>query len=222
MKVPKNKAKIIEDISHDRALISGDITTALNKIGELCARTLNIEEVAFWQFTQNGENLICIASHKAGRKTPTKTKQVSTRDIKDYIKTMQNGLYMVPLDASHKADKSAVDFLRKEIKASLHIPIYIGSALSGVVQFNQLKVQRDWDLSDYVFACQVTDLAADTIQNFGMKGNEKYIPEIMEMLNLTLDHILKELDLSHGMIRLDEIPITRGYSPEVEMEFVNQ
>src|SRR5437763_1147935 len=108
MKAPKNKAKIIEDISRDQALISGDITTALNKIGELCARTLKIEEITFWQFTQNGENLTCIASHKAGRKTPTKTKQVGIGDIKDYIKAIQNGLYMVALDASHKADKSAM------------------------------------------------------------------------------------------------------------------
>jgi HD-GYP domain-containing protein (c-di-GMP phosphodiesterase class II) len=47
-------------------------------------------------------------------------------------------------------------------------------------------------------------------------------PEIMEMLDHTLDHILYELDLEHGLIRLDEIPITRGYSPEVEIEFANQ
>ena len=85
-KIPKNKAKIIGDISRDQALVSGDITTALNKIGQLCAKTLKIEEVTFWQFTQNGENLTCIASHKAGKKNPTKAKQVSTRDIKDYIK----------------------------------------------------------------------------------------------------------------------------------------
>jgi HD-GYP domain-containing protein (c-di-GMP phosphodiesterase class II) len=221
-KTPKNKAETIEKISRDQALISGDIETALNKIGQVCTKTLNIEEVTFWQFTQNGENLTCIASHKVGQKSPVKTKLVRTQLVKDYVKSIQNGLYMVALDSSHKAAKSASQFLRQEIKASLHVPIYISGALSGVVQFNKIKGQRDWNLSDCVFACQATDLTADTLQNFGMKGNEKYVPDIMETLDRTLDHVLKELNLEYGMIRLDEIPITREYSPEIEMEFVNQ
>ncbi len=221
-KIPKNKADIIENISRDRTLMSGNIETALNKIGRVCAKILNLEEVTFWQFTQNGQNLTCITSHKVGAKSPAKTKQVQTQEIKDYIKALQNGLYMVVLDKSQKAVKSASGFLTKDVKASLHVPIYIGSALSGVVQFNQLKTQRKWELSDYVFACKTTDLAADTIQKFGMKGNEKFTLNIMDKLNRTLDHVLKALDLEYGMIRLDEIPITRGYSPQIEMEFVNQ
>lgn len=221
-KIPKNKAEIIEKLSRNQTLISGDIETALNKAGQVFAKTLNIDEVAFWQFTQNGENLTCIASYKAGQKTSAKTKQFRTEQTKDYIKTLQNNLYLVAIDESHKAVKSTSPFLRKEIKASLHVPVYIGSALGGVVQFNQTKGQREWELSDCIFACQAADLTADTLKNFGVMGNEKYVLDTMKTLDLTLDHVLKDLNLEHGMIRLDEIPVTRGYSPEVEMEFVNQ
>jgi HD-GYP domain-containing protein (c-di-GMP phosphodiesterase class II) len=221
-KIPKNKADLFGNIFRDQVMKSGNIETALNKIGQVCTKKLKIEEVTFWQFTQNGENLACVASYKAGKKSPVKTKQVRIQQIKDYLKTLQNGLYMVVRDESHKTVKSASGFLRQEIKASLHVPIYIGNALSGVVQFNQLKTQRNWDLSACIFACKAAELAADTLQNFGMRGNEKYMPDIMERLNRTLDHVLKMLDLEYGMIRLDEIPVTRGYSPQVEMEFVNQ
>jgi HD-GYP domain-containing protein (c-di-GMP phosphodiesterase class II) len=221
-KVVPKKAKITRNVSRDQTLVSGSVEIALNKLGRTCAKALSVEEVLFWQFTQNGDYLACIASHKTGQKTLAKTRKVRTQEIKEYIKSLQNGLYTVILDASHKTIKSANEFLRQEIKASLHVPIYIDNALSGVVQFNQLKVQRDWDLSDYVFACQASDLAADELQSLGMKGNEKYVPDIMETLNRTLDHILNELDLGYGMIRLDEIPITRGYLPEIEMQFVNQ
>ena len=221
-KTKKNKAVTIADLPLDQVLIGGDIETALKKISQVCAKSLNIEEVLFWQFAQNGDILTCIASHKVGQKTPARAKQVRTQQVKEYIKAVQNGLYMIVIDSSHKAVKAAQEFLRKEIKAGLHVPIYIGGALSGVVQFNQLKGQREWNLSDCVLACQAADLAADALQNFGMKGNEKLTPDIMDMLDRTLDHVLMELNLEHGMIRLDEIPITRGYSPEVEVEFVNQ
>jgi len=221
-KIPKNKAEIIEKLSRDQTLISGNIETALNKIGRVCTKALNIEEVTFWQFTQNSENLTCITSYKVGQKLPAKTKQFRTQLVRDYIKTLQNGLYTIVFDSSHKIIASAGEFLRKEIKGSLHVPVYIGSTLGGVVQFNQLKKQRNWTLADCVFACQAADLTADTLQNFGTKGNEKYTLDIMDTLGSTLDHVLKVLDLDNGMIRLDEIPVTRGYSPEIEMEFVNQ
>jgi len=221
-KVRKNKADVVRKIVRDQTMISGDFETALNKIGRTCAKTLNIQEVHFWQFTQNGEALTCIASHNADRKPPIKAAQVRTQQIKNYIKILQNNLYLVALDSTHKPLKPARDFLRPEIKASLHVPVYIGGALSGVVQFNQLKTKREWETSDFVFACKTADQTADTLKEFGMRGNEKYIPDIMEMLNHTLDHILKELSLEHGIIRLDEIPITRGYSPEVEMKFINR
>jgi hypothetical protein len=36
-----------------------------------------------------------------------------------------------------------------------------------------------------------------------------------------LDNLLEELELTDGMIRLDEIPITRGYKPEIVLRFAN-
>jgi len=219
-KTPKNKAEKITGVPRDPT--RSDIVTALSKIGRVSAGILNIEEVNFWQFPQNSENLTCIASFSAGKKTTLKTKQIRIQMVRDYVKALQNGLFLVARDSSHKAVRSAREFLRRDIKASLHAPIYIGGALCGVVQFNQTRVKRDWDMSDYVFACKTADLAAKILQSFGIKGNEKYIPDIMEMLDHSLDHVLEELGLEYGMIRLDEIPITRGYSPEIEMKFVNR
>ncbi len=223
-KISKNRTNAIKKLANDPALSVGDLETALRKIGQVCAHTLGVEEVAIWQFSQNGENLTCIATHRTGRKGPVKVKQVRTQQIKNYINAIQNGLYMVVLDSSQKIkpSKMADEFMRQEIKASLHVPIYVNGALNGVVQFNQLKVQRDWSLTDRVFACEAADLTADTLRNFGTKGIEKYTPDIRDMLDHTLNHVLSELDLEYGMIRLDEIPVVRGYSPEAEMEFVNQ
>ncbi len=224
-KVSDNRLDAIEKLSRDPALAAaGDLETALRKIGQVSAKTLGIEEVTFWHFSQNGELLASIASHKVGRKTPIKSKHIRTQQIKDYINALQNSLYMVVLDSSRKvkAGKLAQEFLRQEIGASLHVPIYIRGALSGVLQFNQLKKERDWSLADRVFACEVADLTASTLQNFETKGIEKYTPDIMDMLEHSLDHVLKELGLEYGAIRLDEIPVTRGYSAEIELEFVNR
>ncbi len=222
IKISDNRINVIGKLSRDPALIKGDIETALHKIGQVCAKGLNIDEVMFWQFSQNGENLSSIVSYKAGRKSPVKPKKILTPQIKEYLNAIQNDLYMVVLDPSHKINRMAREFVNQEIKASLHVPVYVNGALSGVIQFNQLKKVRDWSLTDCVFACEAADLTATTLQNFGMKGIEKFTPDIMEMLDHTLDHVLNEVGLNHGMIRLDEIPVTRGYSPEVEMEFVNQ
>lgn len=218
----KNRTHTIEKLSLDPSLSTGDIETALNKIGQVCANMLRVEEVEFWHFSRDGEDLTNIASHRTRKKTTVKTKRVATQQIKEYLTAIQNDLYMVVLDSSHKTNKVAREFLRQGIKASLHVPIYINGALSGVIQFNQTKIKRDWSLSDRIMAREAADLTANALQNFGMKGLEKYTPDIMEVLGHTLDHVLKELDLEHGMIRLDEIPVTRGYSSAIEMEFINQ
>ncbi len=221
MKISANRIYEIQELSHDPTLLESDLETALHKIGQVCAKGLNIEEVVFWRFSQDGENFSCISVYKAGRKTPIKPKPIRIQQIKNYIGAIQNVPYMMVFNSQHKNNKTAREFLRQEVKTSLHVPIYVSGALSGAIHFNQIKTEGEWSLADRVFACEAADLTATVLQNSGMKGPEQYTPDVIEMLDHVLDHVLKELNHEHGMIRLDEIPVTRGYTSEAEMEFIN-
>lgn len=223
-KISNNRMDAIEKLSRDSALGKGGIESALQKIGQLCAKNLDVEEAVFWHFSHTGEELTTIALYKVGKKTPTKPKTIRSQAIKQYITALQNNLYLTFSSSTPNAknDEKARDFLRKEVKASLHVPLYLKGSLSGVLQFNQLKKERGWNLADCIYACEAAETTASIMRNFEMKGVEKFTPDVIEMLEYTLDNVLKELDLEHGMIRLDEIAVTRGYLPETEMEFINQ
>lgn len=223
-KIPNNKMDAIEKLSRDTALTRDGIEHALQKIGQLSVKSLDADEVVFWHFSPSGDSLTSIASHQSGRKAVAKPKIISSTKLMDYIDAIQNNLFLT-FRASPRSSKPtgiARELLRQEVKSSLHVPLYINGALSGTVQFNQLKKERGWSLADRAFACEAAHTAANLMQTFDMNGVEKYTPNIVDMLEHTLDHMLKELNLEHGMIRLDEIPVTRGYSPEIEMEFINQ
>lgn len=214
----------IEKLSRDTALSKGGVEHALQKIGQLCVKSLDADEVIFWHFSNRGNSLTGIASHRSGKRTAPKPKSIPSTKIKNYIEAIQNSLFLIFRSTPKNSKLSGIarELLRLEVRSSLHVPLYVNGALSGVVQFNQIKKERGWNLADRAFACEAADTAANIIQNFDMSGVEMYTPNIVDMLERTLDHVLKELNLEHGMIRLDELPVTRGYSPEVEMEFINQ
>ena len=89
------------------------------------------------------------------------------------------------------------------------------------MQFNQVENIREWSLSDRVFACQIADLAADALRHFVMTVDDRYVPDILEYLGSALDNLLEALEMTDGMIQLDEIPVTRGYKPEIALTFAN-
>ncbi|MEW6403858.1 MAG: HD domain-containing phosphohydrolase [Chloroflexota bacterium] len=218
-----NRLQIVRGLSRDPAL-TGNPETALRKIGQTATKVLGIDEVRIWNFSQSGESLTAVSTYKAGQKTPVKPKHIRARQVQSYLNTVQNSLFLAVLDSSRKVKNSrmAQEFLRQEIRASLHVPLYVRGALIGAMEFNQIRKERSWTISDHVLACEIADLTANVLQSFGLKGIEKHTPDIVPMLDLVLDQVLSEVNLEHGVIRLDEIPVVRGYSAEIEMEFVNQ
>ncbi len=89
-KISNDRIAAIERLSRDTALTKGDLETALHKIGQLCAKSLNIEEVVFWNFSRDGNDLTNVVTHRVGQKTPVKPKIIRTQQIKSYINAIQN------------------------------------------------------------------------------------------------------------------------------------
>jgi len=217
---------VIDKLSTDPLLHGDNLGFALQKIGETSADILQVEDVSFWQLSRTGEHLICIAAHNSVRGPSKTVMRISVSEIKDYIPAIQESLYLTMSDMSGNThtNRLARKFFEEDddIRASLHVPFFINGAFNGVVQFNQIGDARHWSLLDRVFACQIADLAADTIRYTVRMVDERYIPDTLDLLGNTLDNLLETLELSDGMIRLDEIPITRGYKPEVALRFANQ
>jgi len=216
---------VIERLSTDPLLRGDNLGFALQKIGETSADILQVEDVSFWQLSRTGEHLVCIAAHNSVQGPSKTVMRINVSEIKDYIPTIQESLYLTISDMSGNTNihRLARKFLQEDddIRASLHVPFFVNGAFNGVVQFNQVGGTRNWSLLDRVFACQIADLAADTIRYTVRMVDERYIPDTLDLLGNTLDNLLEALELSDGMIRLDEIPITRGYKPEVALRFAN-
>ncbi len=214
---------IFEKLSKDPILVGDNLGSALKKIGETSVEILQVDDVAFWQLSRTGEHLIRIDAYNGD---PSKNMiRIKIDEIKEYIHTMQELLYLSVGDLTRRTN--LVRLVRKVaqkdgLKASLHVPLYIDGAFNGIVQFNTTGDIREWSLLDRAFACQIADLAAETIQRFVMTVDDRYIPDILDYLGSTLDNLLETLELTDGMIRLDEIPITRGYKPEIALKFANQ
>ena len=226
--MPKNAYQIQKDVikrlSTDPILRGDNLGFALHKIGEISADILQVKDVSFWQLSRTGEHLICIATYN-NTSGPAKTMtRIDISEIKEYISALQEGLYLNVSDLSRNTiiNRLIRKFLETEdVQASLHVPLCVNGTLNGVVHFNHYESTRDWNLLDRVFACQIADLAADTICRTAMSVDDRYIPHTLDLLGNTLDHLLETLELSDGMIRLDEIPITRGYKPEIALRFTN-
>ncbi len=215
---------VIERLAIDPILRGDNLGFALHKIGEICADILQVKDVSFWQLSKTGEHLICIVAYN-NTSGPAKTMtRISISEIKEYISALQESLYLNVSDISRNTTINRLirKFLQTDdVQACLHVPLYVNGAFNGVVHFNHYESTRDWNLLDRVFACQIADLAADTIRHTVMSVNDRYIPHTLDLLGNTLDNLLEALELSDGMIRLDEIPITRGYKAEIALKFTN-
>ena len=216
---------IIDKLSTNPLLRGENLGFALQMIGETSADILQVEDVSFWQLSRSGEHLLCIAAHDSARGPSKIMMRVNVSEIREYIPAMQENLYLMLEDLTRNTNlnRLARKFLHEDndVKASLHIPFYINGAFNGVVQFNRVGFTRDWSLLDCVFACQIADLAADNIRHSVTSVDERYIPDTLDLLGNMLDNLLQALELTDGMIRLDEIPMTRGYKPEVALRFAN-
>jgi HD-GYP domain-containing protein (c-di-GMP phosphodiesterase class II) len=219
------RREVIEKLSTDPLLRGDSLGFALQKIGETSADILQVEDVSFWQISSIGEHLICIAAHNNANGPSKTVMRVPISEIKEYIPAMQENLYLALSDLSTNTNINRLvrKFLGEDddVGACLHVPFYINGAFNGVVQFNQSTNPRTWSLSDRVFACQIADLATDTIRHTVMSVDERYIPDTLDLLGNTLDNLLDALELTDGMVRLDEISLTRGYKPEVALSFAN-
>jgi HD-GYP domain-containing protein (c-di-GMP phosphodiesterase class II) len=219
---------IIDKLSTDPLLHGDNLGFALQKIGETGADVLQVEDVSFWQLSRTGEHLICIAAHNNTRGSTMTMKRIGIDEIKGYVPALQENLFLSLSDLSRNTsiNRLASKFLQEgdDVRASLHIPFFINGGFNGVVHFNHSWSGREWNLADKVFACQITDLAAETIRRFAfaMMVDERYIPDTLDLLGSTLDNLLEALELTDGMIRLDEVPITRGYKPEIALRFAQQ
>lgn len=217
------RKEIIERLSKNPALRDDNLELALQKIGEASADLLAVEDVSFWQLSRTGENLICIGAYNKSHEHPRTITRIGIDEIRGYVPAIQEVLYLDITDLSHNTNinRLARKFLDEndDIRASLHVPLYTYGAFNGVVQFGQVGATREWNLLDHVFACQIADLAAETTRKFVTMLDERYIPDTLDLLGDTLDSLLDAMDLSDGMIRLDEIPVTRGYKPEVALKF---
>ncbi|HEV8376196.1 MAG TPA: ATP-binding protein, partial [Candidatus Polarisedimenticolia bacterium] len=163
-----------EILRHQRALheltltSSPDGDTALRRIAEVAAVTLQVARVSLWLHEEDRSGIVCQCLHQNGVTTNGEGLKLRARDYPRYFSALEGQRTIAARDASTdpRTREFAADYLApRGISSLLDVCIRLHGLPAGVVRHEQVGPAREWSLEEQHFAASIADLAALALGN---------------------------------------------------------
>lgn len=161
-KLKERDAALIQ-LAIDSALYEGSVSTAVQSITEISARTLQVERVSVWLFTQDRSMLECIDLYERSKRQHTPGRSIKTADFPNFFHAIEDELVVAASDAHQ--DPRTSEFLEDYliplgISSMLDASIRVEGKLVGVICHAQVGDQRIWEQDDVNFASSLASIVS--------------------------------------------------------------
>lgn len=203
------------------------------EIAEVSAKTLNVERVSVWLFSDDREQLECMCLYLKSSQLHTVARPLQLGDFPCYFEQLKQHRVIAAHDAVRHAATSeftACYLQPNQIGAMLDSTIWLDNQVIGVICHEHIGGVREWALDEQNFAGSVADLARLTVETHQRRLAEtalrKYSETLVQMVDAkTLSLQASEQRLSyviaHAPIPILSINISNGeiaeFNPEAEL-----
>jgi two-component sensor histidine kinase len=184
------KTRTEQIIRHQEALLElakmeyPDMDSGLKKITEMDARTMGVERVSIWFFTDNRSEIYCRDLYRADSHSHDKGMSLQAKEHPRYFKALEKSRVLAATDASTdpRTSEFAAGYLKPlGISSLLDIPFRLHGQLAGIVCHEHTGPRREWTLEEQQFAVSIGDLVSLTLESLERRRMEKVKNSIFQI-----------------------------------------
>lgn len=159
---------------------TSDYGSAVKRITEVSARTLDVNRVVVWNLCDESGSLICSDMHAEGDAVAPSGVTVESRECPLFIKKLEDLRILAANDAC--GDERLAEFADSYLKplhitSVMHAPIRLRGGAVGVVSFENTGQSREWSLEEQDFAISIADMVALSMEASERRRAEEALQE---------------------------------------------
>jgi signal transduction histidine kinase/ActR/RegA family two-component response regulator/HAMP domain-containing protein len=159
----RNQNKTLLHLAGQESLYSGELGESLKIIMERAARTLKVERGSVWMFDESCTKSCCNELYILSADCHSADGVVSVADQPRYFAAIQAERTIAASDAlgDQRLAELDRDYLKSlDIRSILDAAILDGADLVGILRFEEVRRQRQWQLDELNFANSIADMVA--------------------------------------------------------------
>lgn|GEM_PF-5703384 len=163
-----------------KILVRGDLNTAVRRITEAAAETLEVERASVWLYNDDCSAIRCIDLYKRSKEYHSDGIELEKEKYPAYFAALEDERTIAAHDA--RVDPRTREFLDSYlaplgITSMLDAPIRLGDQIAGVICHEHVGPARRWTLDEQNFATSMADSVALALEISERKRTEEELRE---------------------------------------------
>ncbi|MFZ5909498.1 MAG: GAF domain-containing protein, partial [Chloroflexota bacterium] len=164
--IKKIKKGVWVDIATQADISQGDVNRAMKTLTERGTKILDTDQVSIWRMNVTGDEMVCADCFNKISGVHTSGERLSILKYPDFFSTIQSvdviKAQVVSLDPQTQ-ELTDVLWSPVGVQSNLSVPMWEKGKFEGVVLFDQIQSQREWQSEDVNAAWRITHLASQTL-----------------------------------------------------------
>jgi len=150
---------------------NSNLEEAIKVITEVDARTLQVERVSYWRFTENRTAIVCEDLYQRSQNHHDRGIQLVAKDYPCYFESLEGSLCIPAHNA--QSDPRTSEFTENYLKplgitSMMDVPIRLHGEIVGIICHEHIGPPREWTLEDQDFGASIADVAS-----LALEANER-------------------------------------------------
>lgn len=169
-----------------------DLSLALKRITEVDAKTLNVERVSIWLFSNDRSEIVCEELYRLSEDAHEKGLRLQAREYPRYFQALEESR-IIPANGARR-DPRTNEFTKSYlvplgITSMMDIPVRLHGQVAGIVCHEHTGPTRVWALEEQDFAASVADLVSLALEATERKRAEEAVSKLSRALEQAADTV---------------------------------
>lgn len=158
----RRQQQVLSELMNHPAIQDGDLPRALRVIAEMAARTMGVERVSAWRYSEDRTHITCQEFHERATGVHGSGDVLWARDYPAYFEALASDRVMVVSDAVQDPRTCELSeyFAAHGISSVMDVPIRVGGELRGILCHEHVGPARQWTVDEEAFAATLGDALA--------------------------------------------------------------
>lgn len=174
----KQESALLELIQGE--IFAPDLDVALRQITEAVARTLGVERVGIWRYTEDRSCIRCVDLYELSKRRHSAGTELREAAFPAYFHALATSKIIVTEDAcqdSRTREFSEAYLSPLGIRSMMDVPIRFWGRLEGVLRYEAVGLRRQWMQDEQIFAMAMANLIALAYEQWERRRAEQALQE---------------------------------------------
>ncbi len=172
-------------LTQSRVFQSSDLLQTLQHIMEMAARTLDVERIGIWRYTDGRSAIHCIDRYELSHDHHVHGMTIAVASRPTYFHALSTS-QMIAIDDVRMDDRTPQFYgstvPQDGITSMMDVPLYLFGRLEGVICHEHIGPARQWMEDEWMFAIAVSNLVALAYEEDERKRAEEQLQQSRERL----------------------------------------